>query len=359
MNMSIIYFLVIFFIVLFLIDLLFIKPKIQLSKTEELLGKFKYKNHTFYNSLPKFPNDRGIITTVTDSTVLNCGLMIMTLNTLQSTLPVIIYYLQDEITEKNILFLNSLKNAKCVNLAKIVGLPINILRAKEIFATIYCPFKQVLIVDPMVVFLNNPIYLFGDTTFQQTGALFWKDPKIKVPFESKIFKWMETILPFKSKNNRILNKECGTFASKSLTLLDKEKHLPLLEKVWLFCQEPELLLDSLGSTKELFWIAAEIAKEPYSFIEYEPGIIGSNNYTGNLCGAPLFFDQYNVPLFFLGEIKDFNEYSYYYGNSTWKSILGVSEMCLIGAEKQPLGLEMEKLLNKYIKIKYDLKNILL
>jgi len=345
-------------ILIFIIDWLCLKPLQDSSKTLDLIQELKQYDPNFYKQLPKF-GDRGIITIINDSDVINCALLFKTLEYLGCSLPIIAYYKPGELNEKNYTFLKSIKNVTVINFCEKYGYPLKTIIKP--LAVIYCPFKNVLVLEPHLLFMTNPEYLFDDYRFVRSGAIFWKDSKKKSYWDSKIYRWVEKLIPYKHGDNRILAKEAGNYATNALFIINKEKHLVSLQKLSILTMYPDLLYNYFSNDKEFYWLSAELAKINYTFVAYYPGVIGEfkNGLVPNsLCGHTLHFDFEGTPLcwegsvFDKGMITNFTHYSLFYSNSSWNIV----NNCLMNGIHTPLSINDKNLINNYLQILHDIQN---
>jgi len=184
-------------------------------------------------------------------------------------------------------------------------------------ALILSPFNETMVVDLDVIFFKKPDILFDSPAYKRTHSLFFRD---RIAFQAKKarkdeIRYQEVIKDFILRQSNITNitsdeayqysKQNGysffwknvanedsesllDFQDSSIILLDKVNHPKTLEVL------EKLLPDfKLGwGDKEIYWIAATIAQEPFSF---EPFLA---SFYGDCTSILLHFDptQENDPI---------------------------------------------------------------
>lgn len=352
---------------LFIIDRFMYKPYRDQKNTDQLANKLRLKDNIFYQTLPKFIDQPGIVMVASDNTVLQALLSITTLRKNACKLPILVCYVGEDLSIQNLNLLKSKKDVVTMELSSKVDLPLEALRGDQarVYALIYSPFSQVLLVEPDLLFFQDPTHIFNDTLYQQTGAVFWKDRKVQSVWDKKTYNWIRKLIPYRRGDNRILNKKSATYQSKDLLLINKSTHKKTLEKLWVITKEWDTVYSYVPGDKETYWMAAELASEPYAFVESYPGVIGEL-HMDVICGHALYFDSqgrlfaWNKSMFNNGDsrfITDFTHYALHRGNTEWSNVIGNSSIdgCLKGAEHIPLPSPMLQLMNGYSQIAHDLQ----
>ena len=176
---------------------------------------------------------------------------------------------------------------------------------------ILSPFNETMVVDLDVVFFKQPDILFRSPAYARTGSLFFRD---RVAFQGRKAKkdqriYQDVLKDFivvESKMN--VTSELATlkamsdgyslfwnnvandsndalveFQDSSVILMDSRRHAKTLRVM-------QRILPSFAmgwGDKEIYWIAATIAQEPFSFEPYFAGFYGD-------CGLLLHFDPNQV-----------------------------------------------------------------
>nr|QBK88331.1 MAG: putative mannosyltransferase [Marseillevirus LCMAC202] len=357
-------------LVIFIIDWFWFKPYQEHNQTDRIIQRLRQKNRVFYQTLPKF-NGRGIVIVLNDTTVLAGSLLILTMRRNLCKTPILVCYAGDDLAEQNRKFLESIQNVATMALGPKLDLPLETLRGTQarVYALIYSPFQEVLMLEPDMLFFKNPEYLFGDSQYRQTGALFWKDRKIQSYWDKKVYDWVRRLIPYRKGDNRILDKKAGNYQSQDLMLFNKTTHMKTLEKLWILTKEWETVYNYIPGDKESYWISSELAKEEHAFVPSYPGVIGEL-HMDTLCGHTLYLDSsaqllgWNGSLFHNGEtrqVTDFTHYALFDREAEWNKVLGgcsCSNKCLKNTEYLELSGELRGIINEYARILHDLKNLL-
>jgi hypothetical protein len=352
--------------VIFLIDWLIYKPIKERKKTDNLIKDLCSTNILFEKSIPKYTLDKGIVICMNNTTFIEGFLLLNTLRYIGSKLPILVVYNKNDLINDYIKLVETIDNTK-----------IMLIDVKNEFikptALIYSPYKQVLLLEPDLLFLKSPDYLFEEQMYKNTGAIFWKDNPKKSIWDQKVYDWVRKIIPYRKGDNSILNKKNGSFQNQSIILINKSTHIKTLEKLWTLINEWKHIHKHLND-KEYYWLAAEIANEPYTVIPYFPGIIGqqkeitdfNNNQKPMLCGKLLFVDINGQPLccegslfdpFDKNTITEFTHYSMTNTEDNWynNDIISVlEEKCIYNSNISELPNVIKNLFNNYL---FILQNI--
>lgn len=354
-------------IVIFIIDWFWWKPYQEHKQTDKIIRRLRQKNKIFHQTLPKF-NGRGIVMVMNDTTVISGALTIIILRRNGCKLPVQVFYAGDDLTDQNRKCIEDIPGVTIKSLSQKLELPLEALRGTQarVYALIYSSFQEVLLIEPDVLFFRNPDYLFNDPNYQTTGALFWKDRKIQSYWDKKVYDWTRKLISYRKGDNRILDKKGGNYQSRDLLIFNKESHVKTMEKLWVITKEWETVYNYIPGDKESYWIASELAKDNYAFIDYYPGVIGEV-HMDLICGHTLYLDPtgqflcWNGSMFHNGDIKtitDFTHYALFDNDAEWNNVLGASDLnkCLKKADHKELPADIRGMLNDYAKVLHDVKN---
>jgi hypothetical protein len=194
-------------------------------------------------------------------------------------------------------------------------------------ALILSPYDDTMVVDLDVIWFKNPEVLFDSPAYKQTGSLFFRDKlthgKMKKVKEGKVFQdYMEDFLTIEGGFNLTSKLAKDQFSSNGISyfwmnLADREKSVYnnfqdssviLLDRL----THPETLKVlsrllpkfSIGyGDKEIYWFAATIAREPFSFEPFFCSIYG------DCSGLMMHFDP--------GDILDPSNARAMYINAEW------------------------------------------
>lgn len=250
------------------------------------------------------------------------------INYLGSNLPIVVSSIND-------IDLHQIKGFKGIN--KLI-LQDQTLDQLPIYSLIYSPFEETILIDCDIILTSNPDLLFNDSIYRETGTLFWKEPEpvFKKEYNSPIKK----LVPYEIPDNYILNGTSNSFLSEGIVLFDKLNHPKTINNLYLLANEDFI------PKKELYWIAAELAHEPYGFYAGEPAsIIGvKNSITKQVCGH--YFhgwfknpDELVLPTHIVTNIKKMNNIF---------NLLGVQ------GQEHEISNDLKTLLNSYIYIQHNL-----
>ncbi|KAJ3070025.1 hypothetical protein HDU98_006932 [Podochytrium sp. JEL0797] len=168
------------------------------------------------------------------------------------------------------------------------------LGAPKVDAILSSPFEQLIFLDPDVMALRDPSFLFETKTFQNVGALFWPD-FAPTPSNSKI--WDLTQLQFKNE----FEFESGQI------VLDKSRPSIIrgLTVAQYFCQHAAVYFDYIWGDKDAFRWGFKLAGADYHLNQNQVvsvGVIVSSSHPrGNV---PLVVESTNMPG--TGEIDPIN-----------------------------------------------------
>lgn len=350
---TMLYWLVGLVLIIFIFDWCWLKPYQEYMETDRIIEKLRQRHDLFYRTLPKYTLDKGIITIINNASMLCGSILILSLRRNLCRLPILVYYIGDELSERNQKFLEAIPGVTTKLLQKEA-----VTSQARAYALIHSPFQQVLLVEPDFLFCRNPDYLFDDPMYTHTGALFWKDRMINCYWDKKTYEWVKRLIPYSKNDNRILNKKAGNHQSADILLFHKGKHLRTLEKLWILTQHSDTVHSYTDGDKETYWMAAELAKEDYSFVPSYPGAIGECQFD-TVYGHTLHVDSSNQLLGWNGclfngtdtnRITDFTHYALFDDSAEWqfgKRLKGINN---------ELSSEFKALINEYVKILHDIKN---
>lgn len=311
----------------FIIDIIWLKPFRDRFRIDKLLSCLKEPVKKSYST----GNGKGIITVVDDTTVLECSLCIIGLRNLECSLPVIIYH-------------RNLKDDKIKILKRLPGVKLQYFTENIISAILHAPFNQVMYIEPTLLFLKNP-----EKLFLHNLSLFWLDINVQGILDSKVFDWVKKIIPYKRVGNRILNRTAGTQQTKDLFIIKKSSLL--MNNLDILNTHIDLISGYVDE-KELFWIACELAKDNYIFVDKNPGIIG-NLKMNRICGHVLHYDGEQPLVFSCSLEDDITSFNYLCNNGSWTGIY----KCMINGDFIPLSGDILEIINNYALILHDLKRL--
>lgn len=348
-----------FLLILFLVDRYIISRWRHIAE-DDLLRALKHD----LGELPHYSGDKGIVIFADNINAQQTLLTIEIIRFLGCKLPILVTYVNNYFDKEYQEYLTG-KGISVMDIAIRTSVPLKDLRvAGRCYSVIHSPFKQVILVEPGIAFIYNPEYLFSIAEYSQTGALFWKAQNNPPPsLKKSTIDWINKIIPFTKGDNQILNKQSTSFQSNACVVLNKSIHKETLRKLSVLAKHIEAIVFVLDGEKELFWLAAELAKSNYTFIPQYPGVIGELN--GNeICGELLYYDTFGNPIFFNNlidtnsKVGKFTHFAHFIGDAKWKKMFNVisNTACLRDVNIYYLENNTVNLINEYKKILHDIRN---
>jgi hypothetical protein len=329
---TIMYWVIGLLILVFLAERIFLRPYQERSRLDRLVTRLHQTNPDFAKNF-RYKDDYGIVIVVDNHTFVAGILAIWSMRGRGCRLPVIVCHSGDCLSNTQQEFLKK-QQLRSLIVPGYEG-------QQKINALLQAPFKNVLLINAELLFLSDPTSLFQAPEFK-SGALFWKDRQTRQPFwDQRVINWVQQLVPYKKGDNRILNKQSGSYQSNDLILLNKSTHHKTLENLWVMSKNWDIIGSTFGSDKELYWICAELAKENYAFNDFWPGIIGSINMD-LLCGQTLHFDPVGKPLVWncsVGQTIDPTHYAKFDAQTIWNN------NCLQNALVEKLSAELTTIIN--------------
>lgn len=324
---DVIYILLGFLVFFIIFDLTVWRPNVLKRESETLRKELKKANKPMKKV---WKRTRGIVMQTESPIFLDTLFTIFCLRRINCNLP--IYIVGDSLKEKEITVLKSIKNLKFEPGYFTVS-----------SAIINSPFKETLFITPGTVFFYNPENLFQNRNYNETGALFWRSPKKQI-WGNSLQNFIRSLVSYQIDHNPILTKSGGHCCDGRTMVINKEIHriglnkLGLLENSDAFNNNPD----------ECFWIAFELSKEPYYFIENPKKCSGGDLFlddNGSVCW--LVTDPHSPDSL---DIKSYSNFADTPINYFKKSFNNENNMKL----ETELTKEETWLLNEYRKIIHDL-----
>lgn len=232
-----------------------------------------------------------------------------------SNLPIEIFYMGNkDLSVENQNLLGALANTKTVNLDRIFDL--EMIRvwgwSAKSFALLASSFRNAMLIDADVIFLQSPDRFFSSNLFLKHGALFFQDRTI--PVTSKHL-YIETSLYLRSlfpsrpglKENRYHNGKSQHQQESGVVLIDKRDRFTGLMASCIL-NSGDVRTESyrhMHGDKETFWIGFEITGQDYAFNPYAPGAVGPRpkKRGKEMCSVQLFHvDEHFHPAWINGGV---------------------------------------------------------
>lgn len=262
---------------------------------------------------------KGIVMCVSDKyALLALSTIRMIRQVHQSQLPIEIFYIgNNDLSPVNQKRFNSISNTTTVDIQELVDVDsINISGwSVKTFAMLLSSFKEAMLVDADVVFMQSPETFFKTRTFQNHRALFFQDRTINI--DKNRGKVQETFLKAltidlsseRLVENRYASGKGEHQQESGVVLIDKNDRFQGLVAACIlnsgdFKKET---YKYVHGDKETFWMGFEIMNQDYGFSPYKPGAISSFDRKDqrHLCSVQLMhFDENFKPSWINGGVLD-------------------------------------------------------
>lgn len=264
-------------IVCMIIDMYVFTPIVEKKEFENIVEKLRHHSKTFKRSLPMFAGKGIVLPYYHQAHIINILFVVESLKKHRCSLPICVVYNGEYIDESGIALLHQYK-IQSIDIQNKVSMDASELDGRQlrVFALVYSPFNEVMLIDPEIVLLMNPEVFFTNELYQSTGALFWRRKKKKSFNDRKTFRWLNAVLPYKKMDNPMLLKQSPTAQDSTIVLFNKESHGKTLHKLYILNKYWDTTYSYIDMEHDTFWISAELAKEPYAFYPLESGVIGEN-----------------------------------------------------------------------------------
>jgi ADP-heptose:LPS heptosyltransferase len=205
----------------------------------------------------------------------NAWVCVHMLRRLGCNLPIQLWHLGERELDPPMKALMAPLGVECVDAEEVRRRhPARILGGWELkpYALLYCPFREILLLDADNVPVVNPEFLFEARPYQQTGALFWPDfHRPEPPAEV----WDFCGIPYRSE---------PPFETGQI-VVDKERSWgPLCLTLW-FNENSDLFYEHVHGDKETFHLAFRKLNAPFAMpstpVHRLPGTMCQHDFEGN------------------------------------------------------------------------------
>ncbi|SCV70588.1 BQ2448_3350 [Microbotryum intermedium] len=146
------------------------------------------------------------------------------------------------------------------------------------FALLASPFRETILVDADVVFMQDPAVLLQDPGYQETGTLFFRDREI-FPADNAVHKWFEEVMQNRVPSAMLKKSRWWKdWASREeqesgVVVVDKGRREVVLGMVFVGWFNTKKVRDEVTykrtfGDKESYWIAFELAGIPCDHLKY-------------------------------------------------------------------------------------------
>lgn len=315
-------------------------------KLQDHLYSWALKKHKSLQELYGSYGGKGIVMSLGSKYVKLAVHAIKAFRKLGCQLPFQIFYNgQEDLDQKSIDYLKTLKDVIVSDINDyfdVIQLNIHGWDLKP-FAMLASSFAEVLLIDADAVFVQNPLVLFEDPGYLETGTLFFHDRTMGGYTNENITFWMDTFLPQplseKLRSSRLYTRVTNYEQESGVVLINKkERFMGMLATCRMNCPEEKNVLHRYThGDKESFYLGMEMAQEPYYFVPVLSGSIGKLRWSKEkkeyrICGKLAHFDRHQRLLWFNdgivadkgAEKSDPSDYEYFGIEGKWDGL------CLIG-----------------------------
>ncbi|KAJ3005201.1 hypothetical protein HKX48_000809 [Thoreauomyces humboldtii] len=322
---------------------------------------------------------RGIVMTTGDEHTKFAINTIRMIRDLGCTLPVQIFYANNlDLNQANRAILGALSDVELVDISNLIdinaagrGKPLrHVGWAMKPFAMFASKFKEIILVDADVMFLQNPEVMFDYSSYQETGVLLFRDRTLGAGRQSvTIPAFMEELMEGRRLSKyfytegRPSRRLSGHEGESGVIVMDKHRNFhPLLLACKMNSGPYQYDLYSIvWGDKETYWMAQEMLGLPYRWALGAGGSIGfleedpEDPKSVRICGQLYHVDPENRPLWANGGmltnkrsaakgegIMEFTHWAmdYTFKNVDWTMELDDKPWCL-SREKRRKGLDWD------------------
>lgn len=308
------------------------------------------KKHGSLGSLRSTYEGRGIVMTTNEKYALLALNCIKALRLIGCNYPIEIFFNGNtDLPQIWVDKFASLKEVKVIDISEVFELkPLNIDSwAIKSFALFASSFLEAILVDADAVILQNPMTLFDNHGYNQTGTLLFKD-RTMFGYSSKNAKeWLDNLIPAgvsePCKDTTIYQRKGNYQLKTGLMLMDKSRHFYGLLTACLLNGKgiSDKMHAYVNGDKEMFWIGMELAGEPFYFEPSTTGSVGvpsveEKTNRRQICGKLAHFDSEGRLLWFNdGLVVDKNKADWSLVEITHQVQEGSYDgFCLIGNVKE-------------------------
>jgi hypothetical protein len=207
-------------------------------------------------------------------------------NIVKTKLPIEIMYVgESDLSEKHRKELESFENVFCTDVTQFFDNDIIFISgfAVKPFAALASRFSEVILIDADATYIHDPAEWFEDEEYKKTGTLFFKDRTLYPgPHRGSewIHEWMVEPSEY-AKNTRFYQELSAHEMESSTIVINKNKRFLGMLLTCKFNEQKirdRVVYQNVFGDKETYWMAFEMANEPYSFIPHPIIYIGEINY---------------------------------------------------------------------------------
>jgi len=190
-----------------------------------------------------------------------------------------------DLSEEHRKELESYENVFCTDVTEFFDNDIIFLSgfAVKPFAALASRFEEIILMDADATYIHDPAEWFEDIEYKRTGTLFFKDRTLYPgPHRGSewIHEWMVEPSDY-AKNTRFYKELSAHEMESSTVVINKSKRFLGMLLTCKFNEQKirdRVVYQNVFGDKETYWMAFDMAKEPYSFIPQPIIYVGEINY---------------------------------------------------------------------------------
>jgi len=207
-------------------------------------------------------------------------------NIIKTKLPIeIMYNGEADLSEKHRKDLESFEKVTCTDITQFFNNDIIFISGWAIkpFAILASRFTEVILIDADAMYIHDPALWFEDEGYKETGALFFKDRTLYPgPHGGSewIHQWMKDPSDY-VKNSRFYNELSSHEMESSTVVIDKSRRLLGILQTCKFNERrirDRVVYQKVFGDKETYWMAFDMAREPFSVMPHPIVYVGEINY---------------------------------------------------------------------------------
>jgi len=207
-------------------------------------------------------------------------------NIVKTDLPIEIFYVgESDLSKEHREDLESYDHVYCTDITEFFDNDIVFISgwAVKPFSLLASRFEEAILIDADATYIHDPAEWFEDEEYKKTGALFFKDRTL-YPGPHSGSEWLHEWLKEPSdyaKESRFYKEISAHEMESSTVVINKNKRFLGLLETCKFNEQKirdRVVYQKVFGDKETYWMAFEMAKEPYSVIPQPIVYVGEINY---------------------------------------------------------------------------------
>jgi len=207
-------------------------------------------------------------------------------NIIKTDLPIEVFYVgESDLSSAHRKDLESYDHVYCTDIKKFFDNDIIFIQgwAVKPFSILASRFEEVILIDADATYIRDPAHWFDDEGYKKSGALFFKDRTLYPgPHGGSewLHEWMTEPGEY-AKDSRFYNELSSHELESSTIVINKSKRLLGILLTCKFNEQKirdRVVYQKVFGDKETYWMAFDMAREPYSVIPQSIIYVGEINY---------------------------------------------------------------------------------